>query len=118
MGGENSVEQALQRLKQRREELDLSQAAVAETAGVNASYVGLLERGERVPSLDVLVELCKAVGLSLSEVFAAAAKNRGGETPEGEAICSIVRQWPSEHRKAALRVVREMDKLLRAKWQK
>lgn len=38
---------------------------------MNPSYVGLLERGERVPSLDVLENLARAVGLTLGELFVA-----------------------------------------------
>lgn len=66
-----ATRRALERLRRRREELALSQAAVAEAAGVNPSYVGLLERGERVPSLDVLENLARAVGLTLGELFVA-----------------------------------------------
>lgn len=117
MGAETNVtRQALLRLRKRREELGLSQAEVAETAGINPSYVGLLERGERIPSLEVLVELGGSVGLSLSELFAPSGRKDGGVPAESAAIGSILAKWPGEHRKAALRVIAEMDKLLRASW--
>ncbi|MDH5674857.1 MAG: helix-turn-helix domain-containing protein [Myxococcales bacterium] len=105
---------ALERLRARRIELSLSQADVAEGAGVNASYVGLLERGERVPSLEVLASLCDALGLTMGELFAPASPRDGATTREGSAIAAILAGWPAEHRPAALKVIREMNALLRA----
>jgi transcriptional regulator with XRE-family HTH domain len=111
--GADAARQALSRLRRRREELGHSQAKVAEVAGVNPSYVGLLERGERMPSLDVLCELGRAVGLSLPELFAASSKDTGASA-EAAAIGAVIARWPAEHRRAAVRVVNEMDALLRA----
>jgi hypothetical protein len=68
-----------------------------------------------VPSLDVLADLGDAVGLTLAELFTPQG-GRGLELPaEVAAIGAIVGRWPAGHRKVAVRVVGEMDKLLRAK---
>jgi len=108
----SAARRALERLRRRREELSLSQAALAEAVGVNPSYIGLLERGERVPSLDVLEGLARAVGMTLSELF---ASTKSDQPAEVAAIGTVLAAWPAAHRKAAVRVVREMDALLRAK---
>ena len=102
---------ALKRLRKRREQLGLSQADVAESAGVNASYIGLLERCERVPSIDVLVRFAAAVGLPLPEVFATATPPEGKEQPEMAQLRSLTASWPVDQRKALVRVAREIDKV-------
>jgi len=53
-------------VRQRRTALDLSQEALAERAAVHANHVGLVERGERSPSIDIAQRIAAALGLSLS----------------------------------------------------
>jgi len=109
--GANITANALKRLRQRREELGLSQAQVAGAVGVNPSYVGLLERGERVPSLDILLGLCEAVRLAPAELFADANPKPIKDDPELAQIRSLFTHWPVDHKQAAVRVLRELDKL-------
>jgi transcriptional regulator with XRE-family HTH domain len=41
-----------------------SRAAVAEAAKISSGYLGELERGEKWPALDIIVELAKVLGVS------------------------------------------------------
>lgn len=50
-----------------------SQDVLAERVDVSKNHVGYIERGERMPSLDVAVRLAKILGLSLDSVFFDAA---------------------------------------------
>lgn len=110
--GARVARKALKRMKERREQLGLSQAALAEAVDVNTSYIGLLERGERVPSIDVLVELATALDLDLASLFADDDSARSTEMAEVSRIRTLLAGWPAKHRKAAVRVVEEMGKLL------
>jgi transcriptional regulator with XRE-family HTH domain len=47
----------------------LSQERYAELAEVHRNYVGLIERGERSPTLSNLVRLANGLGISLSELL-------------------------------------------------
>ena len=46
-----------------------SQAELAERAEISLDYVGLLERGQRLPALGMLVQLTELFGVSTDEVL-------------------------------------------------
>lgn len=46
-----------------------SRASIAEAAKISSGYLGELERGEKWPSLDIIVELGKALLVSPSALF-------------------------------------------------
>jgi transcriptional regulator with XRE-family HTH domain len=57
-------------IRRRRIKIGLSQEAIAEAAGVHHTYVGLLERGKRRPTLHVAERLARAMGKKLSALVA------------------------------------------------
>jgi len=63
-------------IRQHRSRKGLSQEALAEAAGVHHTYVGLVERGKRNPSIDVAESLARALGRKLSTLVAEAEKRR------------------------------------------
>jgi transcriptional regulator with XRE-family HTH domain len=56
-------------IKTLREETELTQEQLAKRAGVNHSYISLLENGERVPTVKTADKLCAALGISLAQLF-------------------------------------------------
>ncbi len=55
----------------------LSQEALAEAAGIHHTYVGLLERGKRTPTIDVAERVARALGRKLSTLIAEAERESG-----------------------------------------
>jgi len=57
------------RIKQLREKLGLSQSELAHRAGVAQSTLSYLESGIKSPSIDTLLQICDALGVSISELL-------------------------------------------------
>ena len=58
-------------LRELRMERGLSQEKLAEMAGLDRNYVGMIERGERNPAVVNIVWLAKALGVKPSELLRA-----------------------------------------------
>ncbi len=56
-------------VKQKRQELGISQEELANRAELHRTYVADIERGARNPSLLSIVRICQGLGLPLGSVF-------------------------------------------------
>jgi len=57
------------RLKDLRKKEGLTQAELSARAGLDRTYVGKIERGERTPSLHTIGRLAKALEIEVWELF-------------------------------------------------
>jgi transcriptional regulator with XRE-family HTH domain len=88
-------------VRRTREARGLSQATLAERIETSVNYVGMLERGERLASLGILLRVADALGVTMAELFAA-------PTPEpwaGEAV-GLLRALPTSAREHAMAMLR------------
>ena len=67
-----------QNIRWLRQQQRLSQAALAEAAGIGQTYVGQLERGQKNATLDVLSALANALGVSVAALLQPGARARPG----------------------------------------
>ncbi len=58
------------RVRELRQGRELSLEELAHQAGLNWSYVGSVERGERNPGLESIARLAGGLGISITELFA------------------------------------------------
>lgn len=61
-------------VREHRERLALSQEELAFRADLHRTYISMLERGERCPSLGTIVKLAKALGTRGSTLLIASEK--------------------------------------------
>lgn len=91
------------RLRARREALGWSQAELAEKVGISANYVGVLERGLKLPTLDTLVVLARRLGVPVSELLGEVRSD-----PWIEEVVTVAATMPRPLRAVALAVLRAM----------
>ena len=56
-------------IRRLRREQNLSQEALAERAGMNADFIGFIERGENVPTLTTILQLAAALAVQPSALI-------------------------------------------------
>lgn len=56
-------------IRELRKEKGLSQEAFADLAGVDRSYMGHIERGQKNITLTKIYQLSEALGMGVSEIF-------------------------------------------------
>jgi transcriptional regulator with XRE-family HTH domain len=93
--------------------MDLTQQGLAEKIGVNASYIGPLEKGLKCPSITVLQKLAHELGQPVFSFFLddrAETRDEG----EGDRLMALLASHPNEERRFILRMVEEMSTLLKS----
>lgn len=66
------------KMKFRRIELNMSQTELAKRAGVTRQTIGLIEAGEFNPSVNLCIAICKALGVTLNDLFWEVNENETG----------------------------------------
>ena len=67
-------------VRERREELRISQDALADKSGFDRTYISGIERGRRNPSLQTIERLAKALDLNLDEAFGRVVRAQYGRS--------------------------------------
>lgn len=55
-------------IRRARQKAGLSQEAVADRAGLHRTYISLVERNKKSPTLDTLFRICQAIGVSATAI--------------------------------------------------
>ena len=63
------LERFADRVRFLREEQDISQEKLAERAGLHRTYIGMVERLERNPSLICIHKIANGLGVDVKELF-------------------------------------------------
>jgi transcriptional regulator with XRE-family HTH domain len=56
-------------IRQRRKRAKLTQEKLAEKADLNPKYLGEIERGEKIISIEALLRIAKAIGVPIRDFF-------------------------------------------------
>ena len=56
-------------IREKREALGMTQIEVAEKAGVDRNYIGMVERGERNPSYLSLIKIAKGLNMTVDQLI-------------------------------------------------
>lgn len=93
-----------QRLRARRKARGLSQASLAEVLDLSPNFVGLVERGAKLPALDTLELMANAVGTTPDELLGGS----GTTDPWLDQITAIAEAISPERRTLTLKLLRSL----------
>lgn len=65
------------RVRARRQDLEITQEDLAHRAGINRTYIGSLESGQRNPSLDTIARLALALETDAAELVRGIQRKAG-----------------------------------------
>ena len=60
---------ANEKMKQTRQELNLSQAELAKRVGVSRQTVNMIENGDYNPTIALCIRICRELGVTLDDLF-------------------------------------------------
>lgn len=63
------TQKTAERIKRLRTEKGISREHLANTAGLNSSYLGMIERSLKCPTVDTLNKIAAALGIPLAELL-------------------------------------------------
>ena len=58
-----------QNIRKHRQRKGVTQEILAEKAGISKNYLGAIERGEKIPALDTLVDIINTLEVSADEIL-------------------------------------------------
>lgn len=92
----------------------MTQQGLAEKIGVNASYIGPLEKGLKCPSIAVLEKLSAVLGQPIFSFF---LDDTGEDPAESDAlrVSALLATHPADERRFLLRMTEEMSGVLRSR---
>ncbi len=96
------------RIRATRQSLKLTQAQVAEKAGIDASFYGQLERGTNTASLKTLFAVAAVLGVEPSELLPRTKGRPGKDALSAEILDSMISSLKPARRRFLLGVVRDL----------
>ncbi len=73
-GGNRKSNRFGKAVRKARTAAGLTQEELADHSGLDRSYIGGVERGERNPTLSVIEKIAEGLGVTLAELFSYSAK--------------------------------------------
>ena len=96
------------RIKSLRQALKLTQAEVAEKAGIDASFYGQLERGTSIPSLRTLFSIAAVLRVESAELLPRTKGRLGKDLLIAEALDAMISKLKPGKRRFLMSVVRDL----------
>jgi len=93
-------------IRKRRQEKKLRQEDLAELCNLSANYIGMIERGEKLPSLKTFIDIVNALEVSADEILCGAVKT--GYTVKESKLASRLENVSAEDKARIYDVVETM----------
>jgi len=100
-----------QRIKAYRQRMNISQMTLSEIVRKSPTYISHIENGNKVMSLETLVDLCNALGVSADNILFDFIKNPG---PTNNEIAALFKDCTRYERLVILETLKTLKTTLRS----
>ena len=90
-------------IRKYRMEKKMRQEDLAEKTGLSANYIGMLERGEKLPALDTFISILNALGITADAVLCDVLEN--GYTVKNSLLNDKLQSLPEAERNKIYEVI-------------
>lgn len=90
-------------IRKYRMEKKMRQEDLAEKTGLSANYIGMLERGEKLPALDTFISILNALGITADAVLCDVLEN--GYTVKNSLLNDKLQSLPEAERNKNYEVI-------------
>lgn len=90
-------------IRKYRMEKKMRQEDLAEKTGLSANYIGMLERGEKLPALDTFISILNALGITADAVLCDVLEN--GYTVKNSLLNDKLQSIPEAERNKIYEVI-------------
>ena len=90
-------------IRKYRVEKKMRQEDLAERTGLSANYIGMLERGEKLPALDTFISILNALGITADAVLCDVLEN--GYTVKNSLLNDKLQSLPEAERNKIYEVI-------------
>jgi len=102
------------RIHRLRRSMDMTQQSLAERIGVNASYIGPLEKGLKCPSISVLQRLSEVLEQPIFSFFLDDSGDDNSDSV-GQRVSAMLASHPADEKAFLLKMLEEMSLVLRSR---
>lgn len=99
------------RIHELRKNRKLSQEQLALRSNITPTYLGLIERNVKNPTLKVVEQLCNAMDISLADFFSQEHTESSNLDPYSLQIISQISTCTEEEKKIILRIIKDILRL-------
>lgn len=93
------------RIRAQRKKCGLSQEKLAELSGLNTSYIGQIERGDKNPSIETVYRIAKALEIELASLFENITTINNHQNQYPQSVYSMMLEFDNEKCKKVFEIV-------------
>lgn len=99
-----------ERVHELRTKLGLSQEQLALRAEITTTYLGLIERNLKNPTVKIIEQICNALGISLADFFSPSAKPSDTTDSVSTQILAQLNHRPQKEKEIILQIIKNIIK--------
>lgn len=99
-----------ERIRELRNQKGFSQESLALSANITTTYLGMLERNQKNPTVKIIERICTSLNISLLDFFSDAAPAESADALSEQILCQLNNRT-EEEKQMILQIIKNVLKL-------